>query len=70
MGGKGGGAIDVNTHSLHENYLIEVSSHEDSMLYSVNVSSKLLTIEPKLYLDENTKCIAIGKMRIIRRQDK
>lgn len=64
--------IDVNTHSLHENYSITVSvtktelSHVDDMCYSMEVNSKLVSAVPKFNVDENTWCITIGKMRIIR----
>jgi len=57
---------------LHENYSIRVSvtkivsSHEDNMSYSVEVNSKLVSAEPKFHVDENTKCVDIGKIRIIR----
>lgn len=64
-------SMDVNTHSLYENYSIAVSvtktepSHVDDMSYSME-DSKLVSAVPKFNVDENTWCITIGKMRIIR----
>lgn len=66
--------IDVNAHNLHKNYSIAVSvtvpSHQDDMSYSVDANSKLASAELKLSVAENTKCVTVDRIRIVRHQYK